>query len=289
MRFLIPLQQASLSTRVSGSSHESIQISNDFQFHHFSVLQLNLWGNRCDLSISNGREMKQSGNPFAALSSYESCILVDRTKQIWECVKSGGPTSTIDFVLDNAGYELFTDFILTDFLLSQQLTAKIRFHCKAIPWFISDVMKHDFHWTIETLSSSSDEDVRAFGLRLSEYVRSGQLELCETEYYWTSPFEYQATPKVAPKVYAKLAEAHLVIFKGDLNYRKLMGDINWPFDSKFTQVLGEFRPTNICALRTVKADCICELAEGKADELSKIDKMWMETGKYGVIQFAAQL
>lgn len=233
--------------------------------------------------------MKQCGNPFEALSSYEPCILVDRSKQIWDCIKSGGPTSTIDFVLDNAGYELFTDCVLTDFLLTYQLAAKVRFHCKAIPWFISDVIKPDFHWTIETLAANTDENVCAFGLRLTEYVKDGRLELCDTEYYWTSPFEYQATLTVAPKVYEKLASAQLIIFKGDLNYRKLMGDINWPFDSEFTQVLGEFRPTNLCALRTVKADCICELENGKADELCKVDKLWMETGQFGVIQFAAKL
>lgn len=233
--------------------------------------------------------MKQSGNPFAALDSFESCILVDRSKQIWDCIKSGGPASTIDFVLDNAGYEVVTDFVQTDFLLTYQLAAKIRFHCKAIPWFISDVMKHDFHWTIETLATSTDDDVRAFGLRLAEYVKNGQLELCETEYHWTSPYEYQAMATVAPNLYEQLATAHLVIFKGDLNYRKLMGDMNTPFDSKFTQVLGEFRPTNICALRTVKADCICELDLSKADELAKADKMWMETGQYGLIQFAPKL
>lgn len=241
------------------------------------------------MSISNGREVKQSGNPFAALSSYESCILVDRSKQIWECIQSGGPTCTIDFVLDNAGYELFTDFILTDFLLTYQLTAKVRYHCKAIPWFISDVMEYDFHWTIETLSTATDADLRAFGLRLLDYVKDGRLELCANEYYWTSPFEYQETQAITPQVYENLAQAHLVIFKGDLNYRKLLGDINWPFNTKFTQVLGEFRPTNICALRTVKADCICELADGKADELAKVDKMWMETGQYGTIQFAPKL
>lgn len=135
----------------------------------------------------------------------------------------------------------------------------------------------------------TDEDVSAFGLRLSEYVEKGTLELCDTEWFWTSPYEYQATEKVAPNLYEKLASSHLVIFKGDLNYRKLIGDINWPSTTKFTTVLGEFRPTNICALRTVKADCICELAEGKAEELATIDKLWMETGQYGLIQFAASL
>lgn len=47
-----------------------------------------------------------------------------------------------------------------------------------------------------------------------------------------------------------------------------------------------FIPTNICALRTIKADLVCELKDGIAEELSSKDPMWMETGQYGLIQFA---
>lgn len=46
-----------------------------------------------------------------------------------------------------------------------------------------------------------------------------------------------------------------------------------------------FKPTNICSLRTVKADLICELKNGVAEELAKTDAMWMETGQYAVIHF----
>lgn len=48
-----------------------------------------------------------------------------------------------------------------------------------------------------------------------------------------------------------------------------------------------FRPTNVCSLRTVKGDVICELKPGVDEELSKEDSMWMETGQYGVIHFAS--
>lgn len=233
--------------------------------------------------------MKQSGNPFESLDSFESCILHDNSQEIWKCLKSGGKHATIDIIMDNAGYELFTDFVVADFILRYDLAHKIRFHCKAIPWFISDVMYRDFHWSIRQLANSDNDVVKAFGQRLSDYVNAGRFELQPTEYFWTSPYEFQAMPSIAPKLYANLATSHLLIFKGDLNYRKLLADTNWPFDSRFLDVLGVFRPTNLCTLRTVKADLICELPDGKADELSKIDKMWMETGKYGVIHFAQKL
>lgn len=252
-------------------------------------MQINLWGNRCDLSISNIREVKQSGNPFLSLDSFETDILVDDSHKIWQCVKSCSSASHIDFVMDNAGYEVFTDFIVADFLLKYQFVGKVRFHCKAIPWFISDVMYRDFHWTIKQLANSANNHTSAFGKRLQQYVDDGRIELRPTEYFWTSPYEFQATQRVAPKLYSDLSTAHLVIFKGDLNYRKLLADMNWSFGSKFVDVLGVFRPTNLCSLRTVKADIICELPDGKDEELSKIDEMWMETGQYGEIHFADKL
>jgi len=41
-------------------------------------------------------------------------------------------------------------------------------------------------------------------------------------------------------------------------------------------------------LRTVKADLICGLGEGVAEQLFAKDKEWMLTGEYGVIQFASK-
>lgn len=51
----------------------------------------------------------------------------------------------------------------------------------------------------------------------------------------------------------------------------------------------EFRPTNLCSLRTVKADLICELKPGVAEKIAKQDALWMQTGQYGVIHFAKEL
>lgn len=202
---------------------------------------------------------------------------------------AGAKSCTVDIVLDNAGYELFTDFVLADFILHYKLANKIRFHCKAIPWFISDVLTRDFHWTIEQLACQNVMKSACFGKRLKQYIIDDRFELQPTEFFWTSPYEFQAMPKIAPNLYANLSNAHLVIFKGDLNYRKLLADLNWPFDTNFIDVLGDFRPTNLCTLRTVKADIICELSSKKANELFNLDHMWMETGKYGVLHFAPKV
>ena len=85
-----------------------------------------------------------------------------------------------------------------------------------------------------------------------------------------------------------------MIFKGDLNYRKLVGDLAWNLESEnlgsenlesenlksvFKKLNFEL-DTNIIVLRTLKSE-VCVGLE-KVD-LSELDSDWLVTGKYGVI------
>lgn len=162
---------------------------------------------------------------------------MDKCKEIWNCVNNNQNNKTIDFVLDNAGYELFTDLVLTSFILDNQLASKIRFHIKAIPWFISDVNAFDFDWTIKTMAEQENVNLSNFGKKLEEFKNSGKIELVKNEYFWTGPHEFYRMKEIDGSLYDNLSQSDLLIFKGDLNYRKLLGDFNWPFDSTFESVL----------------------------------------------------
>lgn len=86
------------------------------------------------------------------------------------------------------------------------------------------------------------------------------------------------------KLYEKLSSAKLVVFKGDLNYRKLLGDVNYEHTITFANALGDFCPTNIVSLRTIKSDICVGLQPGLSELLFETDDGWMVTGKYGLIQ-----
>lgn len=74
------------------------------------------------------------------------------------------------------------------------------------------------------------------------------------------------------------------MFIGDLNYRKLIGDINWVPSTTFKDALREFQPTVVVALRTLKCDCVCGLNSGYESKIKEKDRdNWKISGNYGVI------
>lgn len=255
------------------------------------LLKVNLWGNKNDLSITLGKEVPTSvSDPVAEIESYSKELLVDQTIDIWDCLSVEKEDKVVDIINDNSGYELLCDFVLAEFIIHHKLAKKIRFRVKTIPWFISDVLPSDFRYTLSELKAHEDPILSAAGLRWDEFVTKGQFELVEPgDHFFTSGYEYCKMENIAPQLYRSIAEAHLAIFKGDLNYRKLLGDINWDPTTEFRVSLNGFEPTNLCSLRTVKADLISGLTHGQYNDLyDKEGPEWMATGKFGVIQFASR-
>lgn len=265
-----------------------LQCTSDIKEGFEKLLKVNLWGNRIDLSISAGENVTQCADPFAMIAPLEECILANDSEQIWQALTGGTTTkdcSTIDIIHDNAGYEFFTDLVFIDFCLTHNICERICCHVKTIPWFVSDVTPDDFSWTMEQLNCSDNLELRGFGMRLGEYIQAGRL-VCMPNDFWTSGYDYVAMEEKNDELFRSLQSSKCVIFKGDLNYRKLMGDINWETTTTFERALRTFSPSHICALRTIKADTVSGLKPGVAEELTARDERWMETGEFGLIQFA---
>ena len=93
-----------------------------------------MWGNRCDLSITSGKQVQLGNNPFNLIRSFDNKILIDNSESVFESLKSeiSNKPAIVEFVCDNAGYELFTDFVLADYLIKSKLVEKIRFNLKMI-------------------------------------------------------------------------------------------------------------------------------------------------------------
>jgi Damage-control phosphatase ARMT1-like domain len=72
---------------------------------------------------------------------------------------------------------------------------------------------------------------------------------------------------------AQFGQASLTIPKGDLNYRKLVGDRDWPPTTSFTDVASYF-PGTVAALRTLKSDVITGLEAATVADLDATGQRW---------------
>lgn len=182
-----------------------------------------------------------------SLEHFKPFILVNDMERLWSLLSNRKKTrgkdtvSRVDIVLDNSGFELVTDFILADFLLSSKLATEVHFYGKTIPWFVSDTTIHDFNWIIEQAKHSNHKWLSKCGVDWENYIKMGRW-VYHGHFFWTLPHEFWAMSQVAPDLYAELQKAHLIFFKGDLNYRKLTGDRKWEFTIPFHQALNGFHP-----------------------------------------------
>ena len=83
---------------------------------------------RCDLSISAGSRQSASGDSILSLEGLADKILVNQTEAAWLALHqaAGG---LVDIVMDNAGYELFTDLCLADFLIASNMATQVNSLC----------------------------------------------------------------------------------------------------------------------------------------------------------------
>jgi hypothetical protein len=246
-----------------------------------------------------------------------------------QCENAGG--ARVDIVLDNAGFELYVDLILAGYLLSTGLAKNVVLHPKSFPWFVSDVLPKDLTDLILALSEPESfftgDDRNGYSsskfslprkekgdlLFLSEqwkgFIRSGQLSMREDQ-LWTTAGSYWRLPQIAPDLFEELRESDLVLFKGDLNYRKLTGDVcsnfpklkfsklqwlivphqvKWEPTTPFWEAIGPMGKGSgmrTLALRTCKADVVVGLAEGEDERLREAydrnstgARTWAWTGK----------
>lgn len=290
------------------------------------MCEICLWGNATDLSLLTNLSYEdiQKLQGSEARKASEKNILVNDLDKAFEVLtaaqKAKKKERRVDIVLDNAGFELFVDLILAGYLLTSGLATTIVFHPKSIPWFVSDVLPSDFGALLSALASPTtfygpsadgEEHTDQQPVPLTEKEQSdlqflfqdwsskhaeGQLVL-RPHTFWTAAGSYWRLPGTEPQLYEDLKESELVIFKGDLNYRKLTADAAWLATTAFTDAIGPMGPgsgVRVLALRTCKADVVVGLPDGEDEKIKATDggggdsgaRKWAWSGKWAVVQFS---
>jgi hypothetical protein len=234
-----------------------------------ALLHSSLWGNRADLSNYTVREQVRGG--LAARQERHN-LLIDDTGQATALLQAG--LERVDFVNDNTGRELLFDLALAALLLVQGWVSRVVFHLKDRPFFVSDATPHDVRAIVSLLQAEP------LGQRLGAYLAAGQLVLRDDP-FWTSCLMFRRMP---PALAAELAQAGLVILKGDVNYRRLLDDRHWPHTARLEEIAAYF-PARLLVLRTLKGEIMAGLEPGRSEELAAEDPDWLINGKRGVIQY----
>ncbi|EPQ55777.1 DUF89-domain-containing protein [Gloeophyllum trabeum ATCC 11539] len=285
------------------------------------MLQMCLWGNATDLSLlthlSHADIQKLQSVGRDAQAARREFILRDDGDKAWEAIREGkGGEGRVDFVLDNAGFELFTDFVFADFLVTYTpYVNKVVFHPKMIPWFVSDVTPPDFAGTIPALldpaffpspSSPSPGHLKEDSLvkmvkRWQSYLDTGVFALSVPPTrklgegdaradFWTAPWAYAEMRERAGTLWEGLRGSAVVVFKGCgiLHPRRLTGDVRWPAHTPFEEAIGPLAGSfPILSLRTSKADVVVGVPKEVAEKLDASGEKWRVNGKYALISFTA--
>ncbi len=232
-----------------------------------SLLGLALWGNRVDLSYA-------VGTAFGAGGANDDLLVDDRD---WAVDRLLTPRADVHIVADNTGSELSMDLVLADALISL-VGARISLHVKMHPMFVSDALADDV-WSLLSAMRARGGASAELGSRLWRAFADGRLRVWPDS-FWNGPrFLWDCPARIA----GALDGASMVIFKGDANYRRVIGDALWPAGTSFAESTSYF-PTPALCLRTMKSDALVGLPEGLVTELDRADRDWRLNGRRGIIQ-----
>lgn len=232
------------------------------------VLEFSLWGNQHDLSLKVDKSNSRTLSHILVNDSDKLVSKLETCKHI--CI-----------VLDNSGFELFGDFCLA--LVLSRHECRVTFHLKEYPWFVSDTTLADVKHLIDFCNS--DSKLASLGQQFKSKLESGEWTL-KSDPFWTTGNAFWDLPSLAPALFAELKNYDLALFKGDLNYRKIVYDASWPVTTLFKDAIGPLDGQfNMALLRTVKSETCVGLSQDTKTRVQTEDVDWMVNGLWGIIQY----
>ncbi|MEV7122697.1 damage-control phosphatase ARMT1 family protein [Kitasatospora griseola] len=238
-----------------------------------ALLSSALWGNRADLSF---------GITAGATGTAAADLVADDSATLWtELERAHG--GQVCVIADNAGRELLPDLVLIDHLLAGGLAAQAVLYVKPQPYYVSDATTADVLAALDRLRTAPTPAAEAVGGRLWRAMNDGAL-VVRTHPFFCAPLPFHAMPA---DLRAELAAATMTILKGDLNYRRLVGDQLWPPTTPFGDTVRHF-PSPVAALRTLKSEVVVGLTPATVTRLDDTATPWRTDGRHALIQVAAR-
>ncbi|MEU3661544.1 damage-control phosphatase ARMT1 family protein [Streptomyces sp. NPDC032940] len=236
-----------------------------------ALLHGSLWGNRADLSFRLSTAGAGADGAAGALVADDGDALLT--------LLSGGDAATLCLVADNAGRELVPDLLLVSHLLAHGRIGRAVLHVKPYPYYVSDATTADVFDALRRLITAGGA-AGEYGRTLWSALTDGRVTV-RAHPFSAAPLPYADMPD---GLRADFAAATVTVLKGDLNYRRLVGDRRWPPTTPFADVTAYF-PGPVAALRTLKSDVITGLdARTEAALTASEGQRWRTGGTHALIQ-----
>ena len=117
------------------------------------------------------------------------------------------------------------------------------------------------------------------GRRLWQSIVDGSL-VVRAHPFSCAPWSYHRIPA---DLADEFASATVTIMKGDLNYRRLVGDLEWPSATPFDAVTRYF-PGPVAAVRTLKCDVVVGVPDDERARLDATGERWRTSGTHALVQ-----
>lgn len=245
-------------------------LGSDYNSFH-KTCQWALWGNQSDLSNLEDYSAEEI--------AIDEKVFLDQSQAAFEYLSL--KPNNIAYIMDNVGKELYCDLAFIDFLLTYNFAASITLYMKNQPFFVSDALPKDLKHTIGFLESSSEIKCKHLAEQIIEGIKSGRIKI-EIPPFMTTSRMYRKLPDALKK---QLYNHDLTILKGDVNFRRLVGERHWEPTTTLEEAAGYF-PTATLSLRTQKSELVIGITQEKFNDLeAHAEKDWQINGKRGMIAF----
>ncbi len=185
---------------------------------------------------ANAHDLSQLGRPAQHHDFGRDRLRIDVTE-----------VRRLNIITDNFGGEFLADLVLG--LVAAEAGTEVVYHLKQLPIFVSDTTIDDIGMLLDGLGTDG------FGRRLRKAISIGRLRFA-SHWFWAAPKFLDQMPV------DELGEGEgvLNVLKGDLNFRRAVGDVSVPIETPF-QALDILPAAPILSLRSIKSYCVAGVAD----------------------------
>lgn len=213
-------------------------------------------------------------------------------KELHSKEKNYNNRRTVNIITDNCGLELISDILLGSYLIRKTEVTDVVFHIKKLPIFVSDTIMSDVDDAIEVLNDKLNGITEFILTNDSTGERTykchdtnGKTLIFKADDIWHRETLFKEVTEF--ETWNSDDSCALIIVKGDLNYRRLVGDYKWSYCAPIAAEISYIKKP-LLIIRSLKSNVFLGCNESEEKEAKKMDESapnWKISGQHGIIQF----